>query len=148
MNRVQKMSWLMVITIGIAVVLSAITVGSLYYLFGFPVAWAGLAFLGLSGLGGLGQAIFKKDPGPVQMDERDREIVFKAHRASMALSYLVFGLLSMGIWGAYHYSKIETISINVLPLIFGAAGLTAFFFNSLGILILYGRDKTFEGETK
>jgi len=149
MNRIQKISWLMVITIGIAVVLSAITVGSLYYLFGFPVAWAGLAFLGLSGIGGLGEAIFKKDPGPVQMDERDQEIVFKAHRASMVISYLVFGALSMGIWGAYYfYYKIETISIHVLPNVYMVAGITAFFFNALTILILYGRDNTREGETK
>jgi hypothetical protein len=149
MNRVQKVSWLMVISIGTAVLLSAVTVGVLYYLFGFPRAWAGLGFLGLTGIGGFGEMIFKKDPGPVQMDERDREIIFKAHRVSMVISYLVFGTLSMGIWAAYfYYFKIEKISIHVLPNIYLAAGITAFFFNALMILILYGRDNTREGETK
>ena len=149
MNRIQKIAWLMVISIRTAVLLSTVTVGVLYYLYGFPRAWAGLAFLGLSGIGGLGEAIFKKDPGPVQMDERDREIIFKAHRASMVLSYLVFGMLSMGIWAAYYfYFKIETISIHILPNVYMAAGITAFFSNALMTLILYGRDNTREGETK
>ena len=148
MNQIQKMSWLMVICIGTAVLLSAVSVGTIYLL-GLPCAWTGMAFLGIAGLGGLGPMIFKKDPGPVQMDERDREIVFKAHRASMVISYLVFGSLSMGIWAAYYfYFKIETISVHVLPNVYLAAGITAFLSNAIGILILYGRDNACEGETK
>jgi len=148
MNRMQKISWLMVISISVSIILSALAILIAWPIIGFPRAWGGLGFMGLSGLGGLGAIIFKKDPGPVQMDERDREIVFKAHRVSMALSYLVFGLLSMGIWAAYYYSKIETISIHVLPLVYGVAGITAFLSYAIGILILYGRDNACEGETK
>jgi hypothetical protein len=148
MNRMQKISWLMVICIGTAVLLSAVSVGTIYLL-GLPCAGTGMAFLGIAGIGGLGPILFKKDPGPVQMDERDREIVFKAHRASMAISYLVFGALCMGIWAAYYfYLKIETISVHILPNVYLVAGITAFFSNALMTLILYGRDKTSEGETK
>ena len=130
----------MVFTIGIAVLLSLTTMSVLYYLFGFPAAWAGLAFLGLTGIGGLGQVIFKKDPGPVQMDERDCQIVLKAHYTSMLLSYLLFGALCMGIWAVYYfYRHTESISVHVLPLIYGITGIAAFFTGSLMTLILYGR---------
>lgn len=140
MNRIQKISWLMVICIGTGVVLSAIAATVLYFKIGFPRAWSGLAFLGLSGFGGLGPAIFKKDPGPVQADERDRQINYTATRISFTLSYLVFGVLCMGIWAVWQWqSGDETISIHVLPLLFGAAGLTAFFTHALTILILYGK---------
>lgn len=138
----------MVITIGIAVGLSAVTTGWLYYVFGFPMAYAGFAFLGLIGFTSLAPVFFKKDPGPIEMDERDQQILFKAHRVSMMLSYMVFGALCMGIWAVYYYSKTETISVHVLPLVYGAAGITAFFSNALMTLILYGRHNICEGETK
>jgi hypothetical protein len=140
MNRIQKMSWLLVVCIGTAVILSSITVSVLYFFFGFPVAWAGLSFLGLSGFGGLGPVIFKKDPGPVICDERDRLINMKAARAGFAISYGVFGLLCMGIWEYYRFHSVNTIKIDVLPMLFAAAGLTAFFTHAVTILVLYGKD--------
>lgn len=148
MNRIQKISWLIVITIGTAVVLSVITVGLLYYLFGFPRAWAGLSFLAIGGFGGLAPVLFRKDPGPVQFDERDRQIQFESARAGFAISYLFFGLLAMGIWEYCRWHTMAVVSINVLPMIWMLAGMTMFFFFSLNTLILYRRDKTFEGETK
>ena len=140
MNRMQKISWLMVICIGVASILSAIAVTILYFKVGFPRAWAGWSFMGIAGFAGLGPAIFKKDPGPIQADERDRIINLKAARAGFALSYLVFGLLCMGIWSYYRRHGIETISIRILPHLFMAAGITAFFTHALTILILYGKD--------
>ena len=71
MNRLQKISWLMVVCIGIAVIVTAMAVTVLYFRIAFPEAWAGLSFMALGGFGGLGPLIFKKDPGPVQFDERD-----------------------------------------------------------------------------
>ncbi|MBL7215975.1 MAG: hypothetical protein ISS71_09885, partial [Phycisphaerae bacterium] len=91
MNRMQKISWLMVICMGSGLILSAIAITVGYFMAGFPKAWSGIAFIGIGGFGGLGPLIFKKDPGPVQADERDRLINLKAARASFALSYLVFG---------------------------------------------------------
>lgn len=137
MNRIQKISWLMVIAIGTGVILSGIAVTILYFKVGFPKAWAGGAFMAIAGFGGLGPIIFKKDPGPVQMDERDTIIARKAAIAGFALSYLVFGLLCMGIWEYYRQQEMETISIHVLPNLFMAGGITSFFSHAVTILFLY-----------
>ena len=140
MNRIQKISWMMVICIGTALTLSTIAITILYFIFGFPVAWAGYGFMGISGFAGLAPTIFKKDPGPVQCDERDRLINMKAARAGFALSYGVFGLLCMGIW-AYRYSQnSDTISIHLLPMLFMAAGITVYLTHAITILVLYGKD--------
>ena len=136
----------MVICIGIASILSAVTITILYFKIGFPRAWAGWGFMGVAGIAGFAPIIFKKDPGPVQCDERDRLINLKAARAGFAISYGVFGLLCMGIWDYYRHQNVETISIHILPQLFMAAGITAFFTHVLTILILYGKgNKQTEG---
>ena len=61
MNRMQKISWMMVICTGIGFILSVSAVVILYFKMGFPRAWAGLAFMGLSGFAGLAPAIFKSE---------------------------------------------------------------------------------------
>jgi len=144
MNREQKMAWMMVICSCTGVVLSVITVTILYFRVGFPRAWAGLAFMALAGFGGLAPLIFKKDPGPVQFDERDRLIQLYATRAGFLASYCVFGMLAMGIW-IYHGPD-KLINVNTLPQIWMGAFITAFFVQSLATLVLYGKDhKTPEG---
>ena len=146
MNRMQKISWMMVICIGIASILSAVAITILYFKIGFPRAWAGWGFMGVAGIAGFAPIIFKKDTGPVQCDERDRLINLKAARAGFTISYGVFGLLCMGIWDYYRHQNVETISIHILPQLFMAAGITAFFTHALTILILYGKDnKVSEG---
>ena len=139
MNRIQKISWLMVISIGTAVILSTVSIVLLHSRFGFPRAWAGLSFLALAGIGGLGPLFFRNNPGPVQTDERDQQILLKAARAGFAMSYLLVGILCMGIWEWYKHKNAETISIEVLPMIWMGAALTAFFIHALAILILYGK---------
>ncbi|MBM4102491.1 MAG: hypothetical protein FJ263_00365 [Planctomycetes bacterium] len=146
MNRIQKMSWLIVITQGIAVLSAAIAVTVFYYKIGFPRAWAGSAFLAISGFGGLAPVLFRKDPGPVQFDERDVAINSAAVKNGFTASYLLFGSLCMGIWMIKGIRG--TIDVNVLPMIWMLAGITCIFVHALSILILYGRDKTSEGETK
>jgi hypothetical protein len=146
MNRIQKISWLMVISMGTGLILSTVTITIGYFMAGFPKAWSGLAFMSIGGIGGLGPIIFRKGPGPVQADERDKSINLKAARASFALSYLVFGILCMGIWQYCKSHSTPTISIEVLPTIWGFAAVTAFFAHALMILILYGKDnKAAEG---
>lgn len=140
MNRIQKISWLMVVTHAIAITASAIAVALLYPRFGFPRASAGLAFIAIAGIGGLGPLFFKKDPGPVKMDERDGLIQLRAACGSFGLAYLLFVLLCMGIWLYCRSKTIETISINILPCLCGAAGITFFLSNAIIILILYGRE--------
>jgi hypothetical protein len=134
----QKISWMMVICTGIGFILSVIAVVILYFKTGFPRAWAGLAFMGLSGFAGLAPAIFKKDPGAVQTDERDRLIQLQSTRAGFASSYGVFGCLAMGIW--WYYGPDNLINVNTLPQIWMAAFITAFFVQALTTLILYGKD--------
>ena len=103
--------------------------------------------MGITGFGGLAPIVFKKDPGPVQCDERDQLINLKAARAGFAISYGVFGLLCMGIWTYYRHQNIETIPIHLLPHLFMTAGITAFFTHALTILVLYGRkNKLAEGD--
>jgi hypothetical protein len=120
-------------------------VAVLYYSIGFPRAWSGLSFLGIAGLGGLGPLIFRKDPGTVTCDERDRAINSTAAKAGFGASYMVFYLLGMGTWEIYYYQGgKEIISVHVLPMICMMGGMTAFFAHALTILILYGREKRYE----
>ena len=146
MNRMQKMAWLTVICTGIGFILSAVAVTILYYKSGFPRAWAGLAFMACAGLAGFGSLVFKKDPGSVQMDERDRFIQLQSTKAGFAASYGVFGCLAMGIWFYYGPTHGQMINVNTLPQIWMAAFITAFFVQALTSLILYGKDnKNTEG---
>jgi hypothetical protein len=131
------MALMTVIGSGLGYVLSAIAVTVLYFRTGFPRAWAGLAFMACTGFAGLAPIIFKKDPGPVQTDERDRTIQLHSARAGFLASYLMFGSLAMGIW--YYHGPDTMINVNTLPQIWMIAFITAFFVQSLATLILYGK---------
>ena len=146
MNRTQKMALWMVVWVGTGMIAAVSAVVALYFNIGFPKAWSGLSFLAICGFGGLAPLIFKKDPGPVQYDERDRDIQLKSARAGFAMSYLVFGLLAMGIWTYCRRHGMSAVSIEALPMIFMLAGITGFFSQSLTTLLLYGKDnKATEG---
>jgi len=139
MNRAQKIAWLILITISIAVILSGIAIAILYLKYGFPKALAGLGFLGITGFGGLGPLIFKKDKGAVDFDERDTQIHRKAAIAGFGASYLVMGIACMLPFFILGYKK--SIAVTWLPMIFMAAGLSSFLVHSVMILIQYGRSK-------
>lgn len=141
MNRAQKTAWWMVVWMGAGMLAAGIAVGVLYFKFGFPKAWVGLSFLGITGFSGLAPILFRKDPGSVQFDERDHAIQLKSTRAGLAMSYLVFGLLAMGIWEYCRTHGMTTVSIEVLPLIWGLAAITCFFGQALMTLILYGKNR-------
>jgi hypothetical protein len=137
MNRQQKIAWLIIITITTAVLLTSISVGILYILFGFPAAAAGLGFLGITGICGLGPVIFKKEKGIVECDERDISINRKAANIGFVTAFLIVGLscmLPFFILGPKH-----TISVVWLPMIFTAAGLSSIYTHSLAILVQYGK---------
>ena len=91
MNRVQKIARWTLIWAAIALGLAAIAVTVLYSLFGFPIAYSGMAFLGLFGFVGIGSWIYPKEKGAVTCDERDRLINQRAALASFGASYLVMG---------------------------------------------------------
>ena len=138
MNRVQKVALWMVVWISAGVILAAIAIAVLFFVIGLPwsKAQAGLAFLAIAGFGGLAPLIFKKDPGKVTCDERDRLINNRAAIAAFALAYLVTGLACMLPF--FILGPDSTISVTWLPDIFMAAGLTAFFVHSVAILVQYG----------
>lgn len=146
MNRMQKIAWLNIICCGTALILSGLSIAVLYTLFGFPMASAGFGFLGIMGVAGLEGFIFKKDPGPVQFDERDHLINAKAARVGFGLSYGVFIMVCMGLWGYYQFKGIDAISTQVLPMLVWPPAVAVFLGHAIAILVLYGKDtKTKEG---
>lgn len=136
MKRIQKIAWTFVITISIAVIAATIATAVLYIKFGMPKAGAGLAFLAIAGIGGFAPMFFKKDPGAVDCDERDKEISRRAALAGFAAAYLLVGLACMVPFTIYGYDKM--VRITWLPMIFMAAGLAHYFFYSVAILVQYG----------
>jgi len=138
MNRIQKMAWWMAIWISAGLILAAITIAILFLVIGLPwsIARAGLAFIGIAGLGGLAPLIFRKDQGKVTCDERDRLINHRAAIAAFSTAYLVTGLACMLPFSILGYNA--TISVCWLPNIFLSAGLTVFFVHSVAILVQYG----------
>jgi hypothetical protein len=137
MKRIQKIAWVFVITISIAVISATIATVVLYIKFGMPKASAGLAFLAIAGIGGFAPLFIKKDPGPVEFDERDKEIGRRAALAGFAAAYLLVGLSCMIPFTIYGYDKM--VRITWLPMIFAAAGIAHYFFYSVAILIQYGK---------
>ena len=126
MNRIQKMAWWMAIWVSAGIILAAIAVAVSHFIVGMPwsIARAGLGFVGIAGFGGLASMIFKKDPGKVTCDERDRLLNNRAAIAAFASAYLVTGLACMLPF--FILGPEATVSVVWLPDIFMAAGLTTF----------------------
>lgn len=142
MNRAQKIAWLFVITVSLAVVSSLAAFVVLYKL-GMPkAAVVSSAFLGIAGFGGFGPLVFPKDKGKVTCDERDTSINRKAAIAGFATAFLVVGLACMLPF--FILGPQATVTVWWLPNIFMAAGLATFFVHSVVILVLYGRSKNNE----
>ena len=136
MKRIQKIAMFIFVTLTCAFIVSALAVAVAYTKFGFPRAWGGLGFMGIAGIGGLAQLFFKKDPGKVEHDERDRYIQRRAALAGFALFYLVVGIATMGPF--IILGPNVQITTNYLLTIFGAAGLINFYAWSIAILTQYG----------
>lgn len=142
MNRIQKISWWIVIWISIGGSFAAIATAVLFFIVGMPWSRAqgGLGFLGIAGLGGLGPLIFRKDPGKVTCDERDKLINTRAALAGFIAAYMVTGFACMLPF--FIMGPNATISVGCLPWIFMASVLICFLVHSAAILIQYGwRDK-------
>jgi hypothetical protein len=137
MNRTQKIAWLFVITISLAVVSSFVAFAILYVKLGIPKAFAGFALLGIAGFGGFGPIVFPKDKGKITCDERDIFINRRAAIASFTTAFLIVGLACMLPF--FVLGPQATIPVWWLPVIFGMAGLATFFVHSVVILVLYGR---------
>lgn len=138
MNRAQKMARFTVVVIATSCILSGIAVLVGYVFVGVPKAYAGMGFLGLSGLAGLAPLIYKNERVAVSFDERDHLINRRAALAGFAAAYLVMGLACMlpfTILGPK-----ASVCVSNLPLIFMSGGLSHYFAYSLAILLLYGKE--------
>ena len=100
MNRWQKIARFNIIVISTSLLLTGSAVLILALKWGFPLAFAGFAFLGILGMMGLSQIIYKKDEQEkVEFDERDLLIQRKSALAGFTGSSLFFGLVCMVTWG-------------------------------------------------
>ena len=143
MKRIQKMAMFIFIVLTFAIFVTALALAVTYAKYGFPKAWGSLGFMGIAGIAGLAQLFFKKDPGTIEHDERDREIQRKSALAGFAMAYLVVGIVTMGPFIILGPNL--PIPTYWLPLIFGAAGITHFYTWSIAILTQYGwRNKNHE----
>jgi hypothetical protein len=142
MNRLQKIMWMMMVCL----VVSGIAVFVLF-MKDISSAWLQLVFGAICVAGCLaGHAFFKKEPGPTQIDERDKAIQLKATRISMTIAYVLFVLLCIGLWVYYHYRGIQTISIDILTILIWPPALCLFLVNAVVTLSLYGKNsKSTEG---
>lgn len=139
MNRAQKMAWLFVVTTSSALALSGLAVVVLYFIIGMPKALAGIGFMGIAGLGVV-PAIFKKERGKVEFDERDRAIQQKAALAGFLTAFLFVGLTCMLPF--FILGPRGAIQVKWLPMIFMGAGISHYLVYSLVTLEQYGwRDK-------
>ena len=136
MKRIQKIAMFIFVTFTCALIITALAIAVVYAKYGFPKAWSCFGFMGITGISGLAQLFFKKDPGKVEYDERDRQIQRRAALTGFALAYLTVGLVTMLPFTIL--GPDIPITTNWLPLIFGAAGLTYFYSWSIAILTQYG----------
>ena len=136
MNKWQKIAWYNIFIIIFAFILTGVCVGVLTIKYGMPKALSGLGMLGTLGLLGLSGLIFKKKKHNVEFDERDRLIFYKSIQITFAIFWPLFTAACMVPWFIIRPNNL--ISINVLPIILGAVGITLIVVQSIATLIQYG----------
>ena len=143
MNRVQKISWSLVITMSLGLILGLIVTVILYPKFGMPKALCGFGLIFfIGGLGGLSVFFFKKDKGKVTSDERDKLIEKNASLAGFGAVYLYVILLSILPIIIFGPDKTIKIPSTWSPGLLIGAGFCQAYAQSIAILIQYGwRDK-------
>jgi hypothetical protein len=136
MRRIQKMALLIFVAISTAILLSIVAVIIGFFIVGMPRALAGLGFMGIAGIGGLGPLVFRKDKGKVEYDERDKQIQQRAALIQFACAYLFTGLACMIPF--FVLGPNTKIQAHWLADVFGGTGLVAFYSWSIAILSQYG----------
>ena len=136
MNRAQKISWSIVITMSLGLILAVTAFVILYPKFGMSGAFRiGFGLLAIGGLGGLSVFIFKKDKGKVTRDERDELIEKNSFYVGLGAVYLLVILVSYLPIGIAPEAQIPT---KWFPFLLPAAVLCQAFAQSIAILIQYG----------
>ena len=142
MNRAQKIARFSLIVILIALTLSVIAVGVLYFVVGLPIqrALGGFGFIAICGLTGLSPLLYKKERGKVNFDERDFLIHKKASLAAYSIFWFLFVLASMIPF--FVLGPKGTISVKYLPVMVFGGMVTVMLVQSIVTLEEYGwRDK-------
>lgn len=138
MNRAQKIARFSLIVIFIALTLSVIAVGVLYFVVGLPIqrALGGFGFIGICGLTGLSPILYKKERGKVSFDERDLLIQKKASLAAYSIFWFLFVLAAMIPF--FILGPRGTISVKYLPAMVFGGMVTVMLVQSIVTLEQYG----------
>jgi apolipoprotein N-acyltransferase len=133
MNAEEKSAWF-IIGVSTAALIAFLILAPFL---GFKAA---MGSFGLFGFAGLTPLFFRKQPGKVVADERDRIIVRKAAVAGGMSSYLVFVAGCMAAWLIKMVRSEATIDIAVLPLLVFFGAVVLFLVRSVALLVLYRRE--------
>ena len=138
MNRAQKIARFSLIVILIALTLSVIAVGVLYFVVGLPIqrALGGFGFIAICGLTGLSPLLYKKERGKVNFDERDFLIHKKASLAAYSIFWFLFVLASMIPF--FVLGPNGMISVKYLPAMVFGGMITVILVQSIVTLEEYG----------
>ena len=117
----------------------------LFTLYGPRIAMAAFAFLGISGLWGLGGRFYrkKKESPTVIMDERDEDIRRRAMLIGWGVDWLFWGLLCtvpcfVVVFRSGFEGMLEpVIPVVCLPFVYGATGFLHVSAWSIAVLVLY-----------
>jgi len=137
MNKLQKMAWCQLAIIVVTLSATTTTIAILNYKYGMPAARSGLGILGFLGLLGLTEIIFRPKREKNEFDERDALIQKRSTLLAYSAFWVIFVLGSMTAWGII--GPEGHISVNVLPLMVGSAGILVISVRSVAILVQYGR---------
>ena len=138
MNRAQKIAWFTLIVIVVALTLSVMAVGVLYFVFELPISRSlgGFGFIGVVGLASIEPLLFKKDKGKVQYDERDLLIQKNASLAAYSIFWFLFVLAAMIPF--FILGSKGTISVKYLPAMVFGGMITVMLVQSIITLEGYG----------
>ena len=140
MNREQKIARFSLIMILIALTVSVIAVGLLYFIVGWPIqrALAGFGFISIFGFSGLAPILYKKERGKVSFDERDLLIQKKASLRAYTIFWVLFVLAA--VIPFFILGPEGTISVKYLPaMVFGGI-ITVTLIQSIVTIEEYGRE--------
>jgi len=138
MNRAQKIARFSLIVILIALTLSVMAVGVLYFVVGLPIqrALGGFAFIAICGFSGLAPILYKKERGKVSFDERDLLIQKKASLRAYTIFWFLFVLAAMIPF--FILGPKGTISVKYLPAMVFGGMITVMLVQSIVTLEEYG----------
>ena len=141
----QRYAWFNLIVFAIAVALYLMAVPFFEWRFHITLTRAALPSLGVfgvCGLWGLGNYFLKDHQrrARVNLDEREALIWQRAGIIGMALFWVLFVFVCMGVWAYLSYVRHQaTVPIGSLPLLVSAGGIVSWVTQSISILVQYKR---------